>query len=842
MAKKFWIIFALCAVIVATALLTSCDAVVPLITYVELDGDEVYECEVGDFKIENLVLNAYYNTGDVEKINVTRDMIPASEYLKLFKTGEQTIRIDYNGLSASFRINILRHSFKNEIFLEDKVFVYDGYPHSLEITGSMPEGTSVRFPTGNAFTDAGEYQVRAVIEKDGYESFELVSTLTILKADYDTSGLLFEDKKVLYSGTTQTIEISSKLPRDLHVEYEAFLEDGKTPAPRVTSEGIYIIAAHLTTDNPNYNPIPDLLATLEIQKDTYNMANIRLADVTVQYDGKSHRPEIINENKIPQDIKYSISYTTSGGKKMASAPVDAGEYTATLTFIGNDNYNDIPPVTSKVIIEKIVIDTSMLRLYSEAFKYDGQPHSLIVQGDIPKGVSVKYEGNEQIYAGKYSVTAHITCAESKNYRPTSETLTAEIVIDPIESEMPVESYNIAFDGTAVSFVGVDESITADIKLFDSEDKEVTKPQYGVIYKFTADCRYKDENRARSETLKSDAGNVMFLDPEKIYYPSGSVLYSGEDFAALMFGAKSENVPLSYVGKYSYEVYKVDGEKRTKVSEARDVGRYVIKMSLSNSVGFGVIAPKEVELIISTISVELPSYTDLTVTYSGNENKLLWTGLPAGMEVEFYEIKVGTADPVKFAANDENLWKTTINPGVYTVTAYIKNHENFGCAESATATLTVNRMSQPTFTNKTVTYSGNPNDMSLPGIPAEDIEYYKINGTQHSPTDANLWNNTINADTYSVTVKLKEQGHYENEETELTAILTVNKINAGSVPESYNDLHAMVDGKTHPHLPTGLPACAIITEYQINGGTKYAVSNNSGWGVTKEAGNYSVTVY
>src|SRR5690606_14884034 len=63
-------------------------------------------------------------------------------------------------------------------------FVYDGTEHVLELTGALPEGTSVTYEidgeTGNGATDAGVYEITALIDGgNNYEDAELTATLTI---------------------------------------------------------------------------------------------------------------------------------------------------------------------------------------------------------------------------------------------------------------------------------------------------------------------------------------------------------------------------------------------------------------------------------------------------------------------------------------------------------------------------------------------------------------------------------------------------------------------------------------------------------------------------------------
>ncbi|WP_343328877.1 MBG domain-containing protein [Polaribacter staleyi] len=64
----------------------------------------------------------------------------------------------------------------------DESFVYNGAPKSLKIVGDLPTGVSVSY-TNNAFTEAGSYEVTAIISSANYENLILKANLIISKAE-----------------------------------------------------------------------------------------------------------------------------------------------------------------------------------------------------------------------------------------------------------------------------------------------------------------------------------------------------------------------------------------------------------------------------------------------------------------------------------------------------------------------------------------------------------------------------------------------------------------------------------------------------------------------------------
>ncbi len=82
--------------------------------------------------------------------------------------------------------------------------------------------------------------------------------VTINKATFDMSGIVFENSTVKYNGETHSLAIGGTLPNGVTVEYDG---NGKTLA------GVYTITANFIYDTANYNVIEPMSATLTINQD-----------------------------------------------------------------------------------------------------------------------------------------------------------------------------------------------------------------------------------------------------------------------------------------------------------------------------------------------------------------------------------------------------------------------------------------------------------------------------------------------------------------------------------------------------------------------------------------------
>ena len=163
-------------------------------------------------------------------------------------------------LSAELNITVARATYdmSNISFADDSVS-YNGEEQSLAISGDLPDGVTVTYD-GNGNTNVGEYTVTAkfsVSDANYNEIDDMTAKLTITKADYDMSGITFADDSVPYNGEEQSLAISGDLPAGVTVTYDG---NGKVNA------GEYTVTASFAGDYANYNAIPDMTATLTIEK------------------------------------------------------------------------------------------------------------------------------------------------------------------------------------------------------------------------------------------------------------------------------------------------------------------------------------------------------------------------------------------------------------------------------------------------------------------------------------------------------------------------------------------------------------------------------------------------
>jgi hypothetical protein len=174
------------------------------------------------------------------------------------------------------------------------------------------------------------------------------ATLTINKATYDMSGDKLENKTVTYNGSEHVVVITGTLQSGVTVSYENNEQ---------TNAGTHKVVAKFE-GNENYNAIPNMEATLTINKATYDMSGITFADVTVTYDGIEHKALIAGT--LPEGV--TVTYENNAG-------TNAGTYNAVAKFTGNANYNAIADMAATITINKATHNMSGISFNNVIVKY-----------------------------------------------------------------------------------------------------------------------------------------------------------------------------------------------------------------------------------------------------------------------------------------------------------------------------------------------------------------------------------------------------------------------------------------------------------------------------------------
>ena len=182
--------------------------------------------------------------------------------------------------------------------------------------------------------------------------------------------------------------------------------------------------AKFSGDAVNYNQVEPKRAVLNIRQATVDVSELTFKDKTVVYDRTQQ--SVVVEGTLPRGV--NVTYKNN-------EHVDAGAYEATAFFSVDDtvNYAAIEPMKAKLVIEKADYDMSAVHFNGTKVTYDGTAKKIEIQGQLPTGINVSYEGNEGIDAGTYEATAIFT-SNNVNYNDPAS-MTATLIIDPAIAQM-----------------------------------------------------------------------------------------------------------------------------------------------------------------------------------------------------------------------------------------------------------------------------------------------------------------------------------------------------------------------------------------------------------------------
>ncbi len=318
------------------------------------------------------------------------------------------------------------------ITLPSKELVYDGEAHSTEIVGEITNADVTVKYEGNGVTDAGTHNVVAKFYyKDTYlEGKDLTATIKIARATVDVYGVYFNGKTVIYDGKEHSLTLGGELPAPVTVEYEG---GGKSAV------GEYTVTAKLKVDEKNYEPIPDMEATLRIVEGPSAFAGAYLADLGATYDGKAH---MLAVGGVDSDVSVSYSDT---------AKTNAGEYEieATLTKGGES-----VTLTSVLTVYPRRLSVSAA---DATYIYTGSKRSIQLvfgEGDDLDGIIVEEIGNGTAAIGVHTVIFRFSLAEEMRgnilYQPD---IKATLTINPNPNSKTTGleyTYNSAMGGYVVS--------------------------------------------------------------------------------------------------------------------------------------------------------------------------------------------------------------------------------------------------------------------------------------------------------------------------------------------------------------------------------------------------------
>lgn len=266
-----------------------------------------------------------------------------------------------------------------------------------DMVGTLPAGVTA-IVMGTPIKDVGtsEFTLSFVLSNDLAKNYTVsatdTATLTVTKADVDMSGVSFADKTVKYSGTSNSITVTGKLPDGVSVSYVDNMLQG---VGTTEASAVFSLSGSAAS---NYNVPEAMTATLTVTKGTIDVSSIKFENKIAVYNGRPITLEVGGNVSL-------INLGIQGLRYENNTLTEAGEITAKVHFVVNTELYEQPaPKTAKL---KVVDCTTVAWDYSNAILYDGSEKEVLLKG-LPEGVTAVYTNNKKTEEGIYTATASLT--------------------------------------------------------------------------------------------------------------------------------------------------------------------------------------------------------------------------------------------------------------------------------------------------------------------------------------------------------------------------------------------------------------------------------------------------
>lgn len=486
-----------------------------------------------------------------------------------------------------------------------------------------------------------------------------------------------------------------------------------------------------------------------------DMSGVVFEDKTYTYDGNVHN--IYISGTIPSGV--IVSYT-------GNSKVNVGTYEVTASFKLANGYTKVADMKANMIIEKTAV--TGIKFESKTFEYDGLPHSLAIEGELPPSIDVDYRYNSAIDVGVYEVEAHFSSTEiNSNF----------VVPEPMKAKMTIARKlidNISFENKTFEYDGKIHSIgiTGELPMGVNVNYEGNGRSDVGEYEVTANFNDTTGNYAISNMTA--IMTIEKVDISDIVFKNSSAVFDGSEHSI-----EVSNLPAGVEVSYS------------PTNTFINAGRHEVTASFNDTTG-NYNVPDDMTATLTIAQQSLPvEFNSKEITYDGLEHSIeIEESLPEGITVSYSK-------------------NSYIDAGVYEVTASFEDSNNNYIIDDITATLTINKadLTGLKFENKTVTYDGTPKSIDITGELDDSISSL----TDYTNEYKN--NNKTNAGTYYVYATITPSNNNFNRLI-LNAVLTINKADISGI--SMDDVTVDYDGTPKSIFVTGDIPAGVVVDYYYNG--------------------------
>lgn len=473
--------------------------------------------------------------GSVKTLEVNRSDLPVDVnvtfgYNMLVDAGEYLVDVYVNPLGESQNYEFVREfqqkviinkaEYPSDVYMENINVSYDGC-YYMPLVKNLPSDTNVTY-NRDEVCDAGYYEFTATLQNRNYNDITLRATVLIHAIEFDYRYIKYEQTTFTYDGLPHNLVISNpEIMPDCYTYYcsETDMVDANT----------YYVRVYFESTNQNYASFY-LDQTVTINKLVVDMSDVVLEDMIYTYDGTPK--EYVYNGELPFGIS-NIFYTNN-------YQIEAGQYDVTIDFSTlNDNIEDIPSKTAKLIINKAKLDMSGVSFNDLEVEYDGNNKSIYIDGYVDTSIiNVTYLNNDHVEVGEYVVTVTFS-HDLANYEQI-ESMSATLKILPKEMELEFLDQEFTYDETR-HYLEV-SNIPEGVSVTYTNNGKIDAGEYTVIanisYDKTGNYRYPDQLEAKLIINKA---------PLPVTYDHRVYTYTGKE---ITHNVQFSSIPSGFTFEYT----------------------------------------------------------------------------------------------------------------------------------------------------------------------------------------------------------------------------------------------------------------------------------------------------
>ena len=312
------------------------------------------------------------------------------------------------------------------------------------------------------------------------------------------TDITFKGATYTYDGEVHSLEVSNA-PSFATVTYENNDQ---------INAGSYVVTANISAKG--YKTL-SLSASLKIEKASLTNL-VTFIDQEFDYDGLVHS---IYVSGVPSEV--TVTYKNND-------QIDVGTYKVTAS-LSSPNYHSLN-LTANLRIKGKSIDN--VTMESATYRYDGNIHTITINGELPEGVSVSYTNNSRKDVGTQTVTATIKGAGYETL-----VLTAELTILGKEiTGISFDSQTFVYDTKAHS-LAISGTLPSGVSITYTNNSRTSVGSQTVTAKLSG-TNYETLTLKATLTIVS-LDNAVGIDDSKTPYIPSEELYWDEVFGELLKG-------------------------------------------------------------------------------------------------------------------------------------------------------------------------------------------------------------------------------------------------------------------------------------------------------------------